>query len=440
MLRLTGALFSLIFLLTLACTPTGAGSQTRTRRTSTPTAAQQRQTGGRVVEASSFQGADLGARINAADRALGSSPGEIVARGGGRITTQIVVNANHTLRLTRGTYAPTTQEVPVLLGPGASLVGEGWDNTVLLESTAPGMFVVVSGMANARRNGDPDSGITVRDLQIRGANPGFNSAPQAVSLGNCANCAVEKVWMNSTRSIGIQLGGSPEYGHYASNSRVADCLFTHVASQNLALVNGVDITFENNRFEDPGQPGGPGATVIDLEPNSEKDRMQRVVIRNNFIDARKNTIQAGNGIVVQATSPTTLLGPILVEGNTIYGGSNTLPNITNSLSNGIYVFGNTMKDVTIRNNSVTRMGQSGLRLIGTRFTVVDNKFADVGGGGLPGFYMAITDSRIENNTFTYSGVGPGDNGVEVGQPFSGNFIRNNPGIGWPAVAIPQIRK
>lgn len=440
MYRLTGALFSLLFLFTLACTSSDASLQTRTRRTSQTASAPQRQATGRVVEASSFQGADLGARINAADRALGSSSGEIVVRGGGRIETQIIVNANHTLRLMRGTYAPVTQEIPVLLGTGASLVGEGWDNTILLETTAPGQFTVVSGIANARRNGDPDSGITIRDLQIKGANPGFHSAPQAVSLGNCTNCTVEKVWMNSTRAIGVQLGGSPEYGHYASNSRVVNCLFTHVASQNLALVNGVDITLENNRFENPGQPGGPGSTVIDLEPNSEKDRMQRIVIRNNFIDARKNPIQAGNGIVVQATSGNDLLGPILIEGNTLYGGNSTPPNITNSLSNGIYVFGNTMKDVTIRNNSVTRMGQSGLRLIGTRFTVVDNKFFDVGGGGLPGFYMAITDSRIENNTFVYSGNGPADNGVEVGKPFSGNFIRNNPGIGWPEVAIPQIRK
>src|SRR5689334_16658939 len=115
MYRLTGALFSLLFLFTLACTSSDARLQTRTR-----------QTAGRVVEASSFQGADLGARINAADRALGSSAGEIVARGGGRITTQIVINANHTLRLMRGTYAPTTQEIPVLLGAGASVVGEGW--------------------------------------------------------------------------------------------------------------------------------------------------------------------------------------------------------------------------------------------------------------------------------------------------------------------------
>lgn len=437
MYRLTGALLSLLLLFTLACTSSDARLQTRTRQTSS---APQRQTAVRSVEASSFEGADLGARINAADRALGSSAGEIVVRGGGRIETQIVISANHTLRLMRGTYAPVMKEIPVLLGAGASLVGEGWDNTILLESTAPGRFEVVTGIGNARRNGDPDSGITIRDLQIRGANPGFHSAPQAIALGNCANCTVEKVWINSTRSIGVQLGGSAEYGHYASNSRVVNCLFTHVASQNLALVNGVDITFDNNRFEDPGQPGGPGSTVIDLEPNAINDRLQRVNIRNNFIDARKSEVQAGNGIVVQSTSDTTLVGPILIEGNTLYGGNSTPPNITSKLSNGIYVFGNTMKDVTIRNNSVTRMGQSGLRLIGTRFTVVDNKFADVGGGGLPGFYMAITDSRIENNTFTYSGVGPADNGVEVAQPFSGNFIRNNPGIGWPVIAIPQIRK
>jgi hypothetical protein len=384
-----------------------------------------------VVDASNFQGADLGARINAADHSLGSAPGEIVARGGGRITTQIIISAGHTLRLMSGTYAPSTQEVPVLLGPGASLAGEGWDQSILLESTAPGRFEVVSGIANARRNGDPDSGITIRDIQIKGANSGFDSAHQAVSLGNCANCAIDKVWINSTRAIGVQLGGSAVYGHYASNSRVTNCLFTHVASQNLALVNGVDITFENNRFEDPGQPGGPGSTVIDLEPNAPEDRLQRIVIRNNLIDSRKNPVQAANGIVLQSGSGTTMVGPILVEGNTVYGGNQIPPKITNTLSNGIYTIGWTMKDVTIRNNRVARMGQSGLRLEGTRLTVIDNHFEDVGGGGVPGFFMAISNSRIENNVMTATGTGPVDNRVETAPPFGNNVIRNNRGFVFP---------
>jgi hypothetical protein len=427
MFRIAGLVFSLLLVLALTG-PSGAPrSQTRPRRAPTT----QRQTSGRVVEASSFQGADLGARINAADRSLGSTPGEIVARGGGRITTQIIISAGHTLRLMRGTYAPSTQEIPVLLGQGASLVGEGWDNSILLESTATGRFEVVSGIANARRNGDPDSGITIRDIQIKGANPSFHSAPQAVSLGNCANCTVDRVWINSTRAIGIQLGGSAVYGHYASNSRVTNCLFTHVASQNLALVNGVDITFENNRFEDPGQPGGPGATVIDLEPNTPEDRLQRIIIRNNLIDARKNQVQAGNGILLQSGSGTTMVGPILVEGNILYGGNQIPPKITSTLSNGIYTIGWTMKDVTIRNNRVARMGQSGLRLEGTRLTVTDNHFEDVGGGGVPGFFMAISNSRIENNVMTATGTGPADNRVEIAPPFGNNVIRNNRGILFP---------
>ncbi|PYT02078.1 MAG: hypothetical protein DMF65_07530 [Acidobacteria bacterium] len=418
MSRTKGFLF---FLLSLFLLSAQARAQTR-----------QRQTVARAVEASRFAGPDIGARINAADRSLGAASGEIIARGGGRITTQIVVSGGHTLRLLPGTYAPTTAEIPILLKPGASVVGAGWDQTVVLESTAPGQFVVISAYNNAHRNGDEDSDIQVRDLQVRGANPGFHSAPQAVSLGNCTNCTVDRVWVNATRSIGVQLGGASVYGHWAENSRVTNCLFTHVASQNLALTNGRNITFENNRFVDPGQPGGPGSTVIDLEPNDANDRMQNVVVRNNTIDARTATTQAGNGIVIQSGSGTTNIGPILIEGNTIYGGSNQ-GNITNILSNGIYAFGITMRDVTIRNNRVTRTGQAGMRLEGTRFTVLDNQFTDVGGGGLPGFYLAdVSDSRIEGNSFHYTGTGPADGTVQIVGPFRNNVVRNNPGLGFPA--------
>ena len=391
------------------------------------------QTGGRVVEASGFPGSDIGAKINAADRALGSAPGEIVARGGGRITTPIVVSENHTLRLLSGTYAPVTAEIPILLKSGASLVGEGMQRSVLLESTAKEQYTVVGAHNSSRRNGDSDTGLSIRDIQIKGANPGFNSAYQTVSLGNCKNCVVERVWLNATRSIGVQLGGSGQYGNFAENSRVVECLFTNVASQNLALANGRNITFENNRFVDPGQPGGPGSTVIDLEPNHVDDHLENIIIRNNLIDARTQKIQAGNGIVVQSTSLTRFVGPVLIEGNTIYGGNNVPPNITNVLSNGIYVFGQTMRDVTIRNNKVTRTGQSGLHLEGSHFTVLNNQFTDVGGGGLPGFHMEdVFDSRIEGNSFTYTGVGPGDATVLIKRQFLRNVVRNNPGMGFPA--------
>jgi len=417
------SLLSLFLLNGLAC------AQARQRQAGT--AQPQRQaSAGRTVEANNFPGSDLGAKINAADRSLGSAPGEIVARDGGRITTQIVVSEGHTLRLMAGTYAPLTAEIPILVKSGATITGAGQEQTVILESPAKNQFTIIAAYNSARRNGDADTSINITNLQLRGANPEFNSAQQAVSLGNCSDCTVEGVWVNGTRSIGIAIGGSSQYGHWAENSRVTNCRFTHVASQNLALVNGRNITFDNNKFYTPGQPGGPGSTVIDIEPNSADDHIQNVFIRNNLIDASEADYQAGNGILVQSGSGTPNVGPVVIEGNTIIGGRNE-GNVTNVLSNGIYAFGPTMRDVTINNNRVTRTGQCGLRIEGTRFTVTNNQFTNVGGGGIPGFYVAVTDSRIEGNSFRSTGVGPADNSVQIVGPFRNNVVRNNPGVGFP---------
>ena len=389
-------------------------------------AAAQRQTG-RVVDANNYPGADLGAKINAADKALGTQTGEIVVRNGGTISTQVIISANHRLRLYPGTYVTKTSNTPILMKPRSSLIGSGWES-IIVESTVPNQYTVISAYNNSVVNGNADSDLVIRDVQIKGANPGFNSAYQAISLGNCSNCTVDKVWVNGTRAIGIQLGGSSSKGHFADNSTVTNCLFTKVASQNLAVVNGRNIVLEGNRFLSPGQRGGPGSTNIDLEPNMPTDRIQNITIRNNFIDARETELDtSGNGILVQASTGTSLVGPILVEQNTIIGGS-IQGTITNKISNGIYVFGTTMRDVTIRNNTITRTGQSGIRIEGTRIIVENNKLTDVGGGGIPGFVVIASNSRIVNNTFTYSGQGPADARIVIAASAHGNVYENNRGF------------
>jgi hypothetical protein len=383
---------------------------------------------GKVVSANSFPGADMGAKINAADKALGNGPGEIVVSGGGTIATQVIISSDHILRLQRGTYASKTANIPILMKPRSSLIGAGWDQTIILESTAAGQFTVVSAYNQSIENGTADSGLTIRELQIKGANPGFNSAPQAVSLGNCSGCLVDKVWINGTRSIGMQLGGSSRKGYFAENSRITNCLFTRIASQNLALANGKNIVFEGNRFMTSGQVGGPGNTNIDLEVNEATDRLENVVIRNNLIDVRNSEVSpTGNGIVAQSTSGTPYVGPILIEKNTIIGGE-TQGTVTNVLSNGIYIFGITMRDVTIRDNTIRRTGQSGIRVEGTRIVVSNNQLFDVGGGGTPGFVVVATDSQIVGNTFSYSGAGPADSTMLIMPGSHGNTIQNNRGF------------
>jgi Right handed beta helix region len=387
--------------------------------------AQRRQAG--VLQANDFPGQDLGAKINAADKALGDKGGEIVIKGGGTISTQVIISSDHVLRVMPGTYVIKTTNIPILMKSRSSIIGSGW-GSIIVESTAPGQFTVISAYNQSILNGSPDSSLVIRDLQVKGANPGFNSAPQAISLGNCSNCTVDKVWINGTRSIGIQLGGSASTGHFAENSKVTNCQFTRVASQNLALVNGRNILFEGNRFITSGQRGGPGNTNIDVEPNESTDRLQNVTIRNNVIDVRNSEMSpTGNGIVVQATTGTPYVGPILIENNTIIGGS-IEGNITNVLSNGIYVFGVTMRDVTIRNNEITRTGQSGINVQGTRINVTNNRLKDVGGGGTPGFVVAATDSRITDNTFMYSGQGPADGSIAIQPGSERNIYQNNRGF------------
>jgi hypothetical protein len=309
----------------------------------------------------------------------------------------------------------------------SSLIGSGWES-IVVESTAAGQFTVISAYGQSVANGTPDSGLLIRDLQVKGANPGFNSAPQAISLGNCSDCLVDKVWINGTRSIGIQLGGTSSTGHFAENSKVTNCLFTRVASQNLALVNGRNIVFEGNRFMTAGQRGGPGSTNIDLEPNEPADRLQNVTIRNNYIDVRGSELPTtGNGIVVQATAGNKDIGPILVEGNTIIGGSNTGV-ITNVMSNGIYVFGPTMRDVTITNNSITRTGQSGINIEGTQIRVLNNQLTDVGGGGTRGFVVHAINSQIIGNTFSWNPNQSIDNTITILPGSKGNTYQNNRGF------------
>ena len=369
---------------------------------------------GRVVNANNFPGQDLGAKINAADKSLGTARGEIVVRGGGTISTQVILSSDHVLRVLPGTYVTRTATIPILMKSRSSLIGSGWES-IIVESTAPGQFTVICAYGQSVLNGTPDTGLLIRDLQVKGANPGFNSAPQAISLGNCSNCTVDKVWINGTRSIGIQLGGTSATGHFAENSKVTNCLFTRVASQNLALVNGKHIIFEGNRFLASGQTGGPGNTNIDLEPNEGTDHLEDVIIRNNLIDVHESEMPTtGNGIVVQSTAYTPHIGPILIEKNTIIGGSNR-GTITNVMSNGIAVFGATMKDVTIRDNVITRTGQTGMTIGGTRIHVINNQLTDVGGGGIPGFVIDASNSEFVGNTLTYTGSGPYDSRMIISE-------------------------
>ena len=370
------------------------------------------QTGrGRRVNAESFPGADIGARINAADKSLGAAAGEIVVSSGGTISTQVVVSPGHTLRLRGGVYKANTPGPPILLGDNTTLVADSWD-AVLEETTAPlvaggtspvtgqSVFTIVQDLAGNRRNGDPASGIRVSGVHVRGARTDhYNSSFQTISLGNCRNCVVEKNFLEDTRTIGIQFGGAAAYGHYAADSKIVNNVLAGVASQNIAVTNGVRLEISGNRMERPGQPGGPGVSVIDVEPNVG-DRVEDIMIHDNVVDCMGSAVDAGgakctNGIVVNNGNGAKPFRNVQVFKNTVLG-QPVGREIATKRASGITYAGilvRTASGVTVRGNTVRRV-VTGIRVdYESSDNVVEGNLlvgCGTGGEALP---LMVVDSR-----------------------------------------------
>lgn len=368
--------------------------------------------------ANNFPGADLGEKINAADKDLGSKPGEILVRDGGTISTQVTISPGHTLRFERGTYRLTTElwsEGAFLLKSNTAVVGSGWD-TIIVEPPKTG-WIVFEAYEHARSqpaHSGMDSNISVTNLQILGANPAVEGGVrQTVGLGNCHNCRVEKVWFNATSLIGVQAGGSAATGNFADTVAIKNNLFTRVASQAAAVVNGRNVVIDGNTFKDSGRNQSQGMTAIDVEPNTRTDIAQRIEITNNVIDSRGSTFLHGNGILVQNGAETKDFGPVLIKGNTVIGGE-LKANVSGNIATGIYVASNT-RDVTVVENTVRRVGHAGIRLQNsTRNYVARNTLISTGSGGINAFeIMDTTDSQILDNVVSIDPNSPAATSVII---------------------------
>jgi parallel beta-helix repeat protein len=353
--------------------------------------------------ANSFPGADLGAKINAADRDLGAATGDIVVRNGGTISTQVIISSGHTLRFEPGTYTLATEllwEGAILLKSRTSVVGSGW-NTIIVEPSRTG-WIVFQSYEDARSqpvHSGTDSNISISALQIKGANPAVEgSARQTVNFGNCHNCNVSRVWFNGTGVIGVAAGGASLTGNFADTVRIDNNLFTRVAGQEAAVVNARNVVIDKNTFKDSGRNNGlQGVTAIDVEPNVPTDVVQQIEITNNLIDSRGSGFLHGNGIVIQNGAGVRAFGPVLVKANTVIGGD-LVPNTSGNIGAGIYVAANT-RDVSVVNNTIQRVAHSGIRLENsTRNYVAGNKLISTGTGGINAFEVInTTDSQILNN-------------------------------------------
>lgn len=441
----------LIRLLLLALVACALSSPTLSQNVQTTDPRITTDTGDRVCVAAQMSGADVGAKVNACDAALSSAKGEIWLTGGGNISTRIVISPNHTLRVLSGTYTASTPGTVIWLKDNTSMRCDSW-SPVFEESTATNIgggigadgspvLTIVKDFAGGNNNAAQAQNIMVGGCHFRGARSDFGSAAQTVSLGNCRNCSATGNWLESTRTIGIQAGGAASSGNYAQNVTISNNLLTGVASQNIAVTNVETALIQGNMAVAPGQSGGPGVTVIDVEPNTG-DRTKSIKITDNLIDASNSpTGQTTNGIAVQNSVGAAPFGPIEVTSNTVVAADHT-----NNVSNNI-LFANilvrTASNVKVAGNHLQR----GNRCIVVDFgasgvTVERNTLASCGTPS--SFPMSVDDStsnKIFNNVLYNQ---PGDvlnlgdvttrNIVETGTSnnniYSGNYgVTSLAGVG-----------
>lgn len=170
-----GSVLSSFALLILFFAPTtSAGSEEKVR------AGQRQAAGGRVVQAEKYPGADIGAKINAADADCGANPCTIVFSAGGTIATPIVISPYHTLKRAGGNYTATAYGPIIRLKSNATLDGGGWEGFIS-ESTAPlnpatqvsPLTVIANyyGTSADALNGTAGENITIRNVHIKGHAP-----------------------------------------------------------------------------------------------------------------------------------------------------------------------------------------------------------------------------------------------------------------------------
>lgn len=363
---------------------------------------------GTVCVASQMAGRDVGAKVNACDSRLGPNRGEIRLEGGGTISTPIVISPNHTLRVASGIYRANNPGVVIRLKDNSALTCSNWE-AVLEESTGPlgpgGVqpFTIVAsynGTSLDAPNGTASKNISVSGCHFRGAHPSWDSSSQTVAMGNCHDCTVTNNWLESTRTIGIQMGGSPALGQYAQNVTIAKNLLTGVASQNIAVVNSVDSSVVDNVIKAAGQEGGPGVVPIDIEPNVG-DRIQNIKVSGNTIDMTKTPIDNSgakglHGIAINNSNGANPFTGVVIDRNTIYGADLKDPH--NHVSGGL-ILARSASNTIISNNILRRGSYCVLLDAGSRsVTVIGNQLSTCGSGST--YPIKIEDSsgnQILNN-------------------------------------------
>ena len=427
---ISAVLTALSFVAVIPVPPTFAQGRTRTTTTASPGTVNNASSPAAPickVSGLSMPGADLGAKINACDAALGADTvkGEIHVDTSGTLSTYVNLSRGRTLWFRAGTYrlhnaytGNPAQDIQMELGliryrDDVTIKGDGW-NTVIIEppvTNRPTVFAPYISSINTAGGyfHGVTRNVTIRDLQIKGQQTvASNGTYSTIELGNSHNALVENVFLNQTTGNGITAGGSSELSspngcgggrverECASGVVMRGNRLFQVQNQGLNVVNGRGVSILNNVIKDHNRLAGSNGVGVDIESNTVNDTVKEIRIEGNMLDF-SNSPQpfAGNGINVQSSGQADY-GPVEVRHNTLIGNALT-PGLQAHMVYGIFVAAGTRR-VTVANNKIQRTTNCGIIVYGSGHVIQDNELTSVSGGGnIAISLMGANNSLISRN-------------------------------------------
>jgi hypothetical protein len=177
-------------------------------------------------------------------------------------------------------------------------------------------------------------GATLRMRKHDYQNPPYPKAEwrMGIALRNCRNILIEGLRVESSGGDGFYIDGDGDRS-WSENITLRDCVAFDNHRQGLSVISAVNLLVENCRFANTC--GTAPEAGIDLEPDTEKNRLVNCVIRNTICENNN-----GNEILVYLKPMSTNTEPVSIRFEHCWSGM-TEPNrapaqtTTNDCYNGV---------------------------------------------------------------------------------------------------------
>jgi hypothetical protein len=238
----------------------------------------------------------LSDRLDRADKSVADGEAVKIACFPRTVDTRVAFRQNREILFTGGDYPITLNSFFVApFGVNNNTLFHGPRSARIIQPPMRGGKVIEVGAVPGGDNLGSYENVVVKGLTFAGhPNGAGSSAGSVIALGNCKHGIVTENIFLRTCDYTVQVGGYGVNGNFAEMCEVTDNQFIGCGTQVVAILNVKGLRVSGNAFDQKRSNGSSTYTIIDFEPNTDGDVVQRVTISDNFFDCRDYRILDSN--------------------------------------------------------------------------------------------------------------------------------------------------